>query len=103
MQQIARPHTLRMMRAVRAAMSAPDDGSRDAEEEDAADDHLGGWKLGRHGLNRLSEFTWMLQVREPGAPAYCRLTLPERSKPAICRRSGLGEFRVAHEIPGLMG
>src|ERR1039458_9326423 len=39
---------------------------------------------------------------DAGAPACCRLTRSEWSKPATCRRSGLMVFRAGHEISGLV-
>jgi hypothetical protein len=40
----------------------------------------------------------MFHICGHGAPAYCRLTWSEWSKPATCRRSGLSAFRAEHEI-----
>src|ERR1019366_9530296 len=40
----------------------------------------------------------MFHICGHGAPAYCRLTWSEWSKPATCRRSGLSASRAEHEI-----
>jgi hypothetical protein len=43
----------------------------------------------------------IFHTSEAGAPACCRLTRSEWSKPATCRRSGLLAFGAGYEMSGL--
>ena len=53
------------------------------------------------GRRAMPLLTRIFHTSDAGAPACCRLTRSEWSKPATCRRSGLLAFRAGYEIPGL--